>query len=148
MTKSIATAADPNSRPGLQQGDGRRLSVLAVDDDALVLMNTSAMLEDLGHKVLEASSGNQALEILRREPHVDLVITDQAMPNMTGTQLAEAIRAEWPVLPIIIATGYAELPKGAGTQLPKLAKPFTQEIIAQAVANAMQTAKPASSTLN
>jgi CheY-like chemotaxis protein len=119
-----------------------------VDDDALVLMNTSAMLEDLGHTVFEASSGKEALEILRREPDVDLVITDQAMPNMTGTQLAEAIRADWPHLPIIMATGYAELPKGADARLPRLAKPFTQEVIAQAVANAMQTAECASSTLN
>jgi CheY-like chemotaxis protein len=82
----------------------RPLSVVAVDDDALVLMNTSAMLEDLGHTVFEAQSGNEALKILRRERNVDLVITDQAMPHMTGAELAEAIRAEWPHLPIILAT--------------------------------------------
>ena len=80
--------------------------ILAVDDDALVLLNTAAMLEDLGHTVLEAASGKDALEILRREPRIDLVITDQAMPHMTGSDLAAAIRAEKPDLPIILATGY------------------------------------------
>ena len=116
--------------------DGSRgpLVVLAVDDDALVLLNTAAMLEDLGHTVLEATSGNSALEIIRRERHIDLVITDQAMPSMTGSDLAAAIRAEKPNLPIILATGFAELPPGADESLPKLAKPFRQHQIADAIA--------------
>ncbi|MGA8977375.1 MAG: PAS domain S-box protein, partial [Pseudolabrys sp.] len=72
------------------------LTILAVDDDALVLMNTVSMLEDLGHAVFEAYSGKEALEILRREDSIDLVVTDQAMPKMTGTELAKVIRSEWP----------------------------------------------------
>ncbi|MGB2587486.1 MAG: PAS domain S-box protein, partial [Pseudolabrys sp.] len=74
----------------------RPLTILAVDDDALVLMNTVSMLEDLGHAVFEAYSGKEALEILRREDSIDLVVTDQAMPKMTGTELAKVIRSEWP----------------------------------------------------
>jgi CheY-like chemotaxis protein len=101
------------------------LRVLAVDDDALVLFNTAAMLEELGHKVFEASSGAAALEILRREP-IDLVITDQAMPRMTGMQLIDAIKSERPGLPVILATGYAELPRSPNGKLPKLSKPFTE----------------------
>ena len=110
------------------------LVVLAVDDDVLVLMNTAAMLEDLGHKVFQAISGKKALEILSREKHVDLVIVDQAMPQMTGTQLIEAIRADRPDLPILLATGYAELPAGMGVGIPKLSKPFSQQHLADAVA--------------
>ncbi len=75
------------------------LVVVAVDDDFLILHNTVAMLEDLGHTALPASSANEALEILRREPAVDLVITDHAMPQMTGAQLADAVHKEWPELP-------------------------------------------------
>ncbi len=111
----------------------RPLVVLAVDDDGLVLMNTAVMLQDMGHTVLEATSGNQALEILRREPSVDLVITDHAMPRMTGAQLAAAIKAERPDLPIILATGYAELPPDVDAGLPKLGKPFRQQELMQAV---------------
>jgi PAS domain S-box-containing protein len=101
-----------------------KLVVLAVDDDALVLTNTVAMLEDIGHTALSAFSGKEALDVLRHHP-VDLVITDQAMPQITGLQLAEAIKAEWPAIPVIIATGYAETPAGSAPHLRKLAKPFT-----------------------
>ena len=116
------------------ENSARPLVVLAVDDDGLVLMNTVLMLEDLGHTVFEATSAKKALEILRREK-IDLVITDHAMPQMTGVQLAKEINTGWPGLPIILATGYAELPKGSETDLPKLAKPFRQEDLAQALAN-------------
>ncbi|RUM20340.1 PAS domain-containing sensor histidine kinase [Rhizobium phaseoli] len=110
----------------------RRLRIVAVDDDGLVLMNTTLMLEDLGHTVFEAMAGPEALDILRKEP-VDLVICDHAMPRMTGAQLAEAIRSEWPKMPIILATGYADLPDGAGANLPRLGKPFSQAQLADAI---------------
>ena len=77
----------------------RPLTILAVDDDALVLMNTVSMLEDLGHAVFEAYSGKEALEILRREDSIDLVVTDQAMPKMTGTELAKVIRTNGLIFP-------------------------------------------------
>ncbi|MGB7259287.1 MAG: PAS domain S-box protein [Pseudolabrys sp.] len=116
----------------------RPLVVLAVDDDALVLMNTAAMLEDLGHKVFEASSGREALEILRREKSINLVVTDQSMPRMTGLELAETIMAARPELPIVLATGYTDLPEGARAGLPKLTKPFFQQDLAQAIAEALK----------
>jgi PAS domain S-box-containing protein len=114
-----------------------RLRILAVDDDDLVLMNTTAMLEDLGHVVLEAHSGAQALQILRKEAAIDLLVTDQAMPNMTGLQLAETALELTPGLVVILATGYAELPPGADPSLGRLAKPFTQPELAEAVERAM-----------
>ena len=114
-------------------------------DDPLVLMNTSAMLEDLGHEVVEATSGKQALDVLRQKQKVvDLVIADQAMPNMTGTELIKALRVDWPDLPIILATGYAELPPGTEADL-KLAKPFGLEELAHALADVISqngTASP------
>jgi FixJ family two-component response regulator len=59
------------------------------------------------------------------------------MPGMTGSQLAAAIREKWPNLPVILATGYAELPPGAATDLPRLNKPFSQKALADAVTAAM-----------
>jgi PAS domain S-box-containing protein len=103
----------------------RQLRVLAVDDDYLVLMNTTSMLEDLGHEVVEATSGAEALSRLE-EARFDLIITDHAMPRMTGAQLAEVVAEKWPGVPVLIATGYAELPDDAGRRLPKLSKPFSQ----------------------
>lgn len=120
-------------RPLQEKNAARRLRIVAVDDDGLVLMNTTLMLEDLGHTVFEAMAGPEALDILRKQ-QVDLVICDHAMPRMTGAQLAEAIRNEWPDMPIILATGYAEIPEGAGiVDLPRLGKPFSQAQLAEAI---------------
>jgi CheY-like chemotaxis protein len=104
-----------------------RATILLVDDDALVSTGTAAMLEDLGHDVIEASTGDQALELLEASSGVDLVITDHAMPGMTGAELAKVIQVRFPELPVILATGYAELPAAAGaTNLPRLTKPYLQ----------------------
>jgi CheY-like chemotaxis protein/two-component sensor histidine kinase len=117
----------------------QNLVVLAVDDDALVLMNTAAMLEDLGHTALEARSGKEALEMLEQN-QVDLVITDQAMPNMTGLQLAEAIRTKWPGTRIILASGYSELPPQTDLVVPRMSKPFDQRTLSQAIAQVARQA--------
>jgi CheY-like chemotaxis protein len=75
---------------------------------------------------------------MRKTPHVDLVITDQAMPQMTGMQLAAAIRVDWPKLPILLVSGYAELPSTAPFDLPKLAKPFSLDDLAYAIARTIE----------
>jgi CheY-like chemotaxis protein len=106
----------------------RRLNILLIDDDALVRMGTVDMLEDLGHVVTEAGSAAEALTILQAgRTSVDVVITDQAMPGMRGTELAGELAQKYPALPVILATGYAELPNGDDPGLPRLSKPFRQE---------------------
>ena len=131
LSETLQTTTSP------QTAKSQDLTVLAVDDDILVRMGTVAMLEDLGHTVREANSGEEALNILAQGTKIDLVVTDQAMPRMTGVQLAEAILAEKPNLPIILATGYAELPTGLGSTLPRLSKPFSQEQLALAMSEAI-----------
>jgi PAS domain S-box-containing protein len=112
----------------------QQLCILAVDDDNLVLANVMVMLEDLGHKVIAVGSGARALEMIGSIPEIDLVLTDQAMPVMTGLQLIEEMRARRPELPAILATGYAELPQGVNASIGRLAKPFTQRALAAALA--------------
>jgi CheY-like chemotaxis protein len=119
LSRSVSEHVDP-------------IVILAVDDDGLVLMNAVAMLEDLGHRAASALSAKDALAILGREK-VDLVITDYAMPHVTGLQLAEAIRATHPALPVIVATGYAELPPDISFDLLRLSKPYTQHDLAKAI---------------
>lgn len=116
----------------------RHLNILAVDDDALVLMNTAMMLEDLGHSVHEVTNGKAALAVLESGEPIDLVISDHAMPGMTGSQLALAIHMIYPNMPVILATGYAELPRGSVMDLPRLSKPFSQKELAQAVADVVR----------
>jgi signal transduction histidine kinase len=109
--------------------------VLVVDDDPIVATGTVAMLEDLGHVALEVPSAEAALHLLQSEPGaVDLVITDQAMPGMTGAELAASIRRTWPDLPVIIATGYAEFPSDPELRLPRLTKPYRQQDLATMLA--------------
>jgi len=107
-------------------GLNRPATILVVDDDALIAMSTVDMLEDLGHAVIEAHSGRQALEIIETGRSLDLLMTDHAMPGMTGLQLAEIVRRKRPTLPILLATGYAEVPEGTSIRLPRLSKPYQQ----------------------
>ena len=101
--------------------------ILFVDDDPLIAMSTIEMLEDLGHQVIGASSGLHALDIIGSGQPLDLMMTDHVMPGMTGIELAAASRELRPSLPILLATGYAELPEGAQLDLPRLAKPYHQD---------------------
>jgi PAS domain S-box-containing protein len=127
VSEMAASAAVSPTEDKVETSDGpRRLKVLVVDDDVLVAMNTTAMLEDLGHEAVEVHSARQALEALEGADGFDVVITDQAMPHMTGSQLVSEARAKWPGLPMILATGYAELPDDADRTLTRLNKPFMQ----------------------
>jgi PAS domain S-box-containing protein len=123
----------PAAEVTIAASDNKSLVIVVVDDDQLVLTNTKAMLEDFGHTVIDAISGPAALEVIRKTSHVDLVITDQAMPQMTGMQLAAAIRVDWPTLPILLVSGYAELPSKTAFEVPKLAKPFSLDDLEDAV---------------
>jgi signal transduction histidine kinase len=114
-----------------------RHRVLLVDDDALVVASTSAMLEDLGHSVIEALSAQHALDILRDGAVVDLVLTDHAMPGMTGSELAQRMKESWPALPVILATGYADLSGNIDPSLPRLSKPYVQSDLAEQIDKAM-----------
>jgi PAS domain S-box-containing protein len=130
LPKSV-TDARPEAAVAPQIASARRsFRVLVVDDDVLVRMGTVDMLEDLGHTVIEAGSAAEALTALQAGAAVDVVITDQAMPGMRGTELATRLREKYPALPIVLATGYAELPNGENLGLPRLSKPFRQEDIA------------------
>lgn len=128
-TSSLASDIAPSTAqnaPSVQ----REARILFVDDDALIAMSTVDMLEDLGHAVVEASSGAEALKIIEDDGTIDLLITDHAMPRMTGSELAKAVRLLRPRLPILLATGYADLPEGDDLNLPRLAKPYDQAQLA------------------
>jgi CheY-like chemotaxis protein/two-component sensor histidine kinase len=127
------TAAAPEPR----EADDRKITVLVVDDDALIAMSTVDMLEDLGHEVVSAGSAAHALEILRNGQHVDLLITDYSMPRMNGVELAKAVSKLRPGTPILLATGYAELPTGSGVDLPRIGKPYQQDRLAAEITKAL-----------
>ena len=133
-------APEPAPPSAVEEGvkDGRPLKILAVDDDVLIRMNVAAMLEDLGHEVIEAGSGGAAIEILRQNADIELLITDQAMPKMTGTDLIHHVVGQWPTLPIILASGYGEVPMMPQVEIVKLGKPFNDRELAHAIDEAMK----------
>ncbi|WP_426439943.1 ATP-binding protein [Bradyrhizobium genosp. P] len=124
----VATSAPQSETPAaVPQKVNRSAVILFVDDDPLIATSTTEMLEDLGHRVIGASSGLHALDILRSDQPLDLMMTDHVMPGMTGIELAAASRQVRPQLPVLLATGYAELPDGSQIDLPRLAKPYHQD---------------------
>jgi len=120
--------------PSMPHIASQRLRILLVDDDALVRMNTAYLLMDLGHSVMEVASGAQAIQLLDADDRFDVLITDYAMPGMTGLDLATKLGTTRPNLPIVIATGYAELPPDTPIDYPRLSKPYTQNELAEALA--------------
>jgi PAS domain S-box-containing protein len=133
--------AVPHDSPVIDQKDAaagattlQPCRVLVVDDDPLIVAGTVAMLEDLGHTVMEASSAMRALDVLRSGAQVDLVITDHAMPGMTGLELAREIQKIWAAVPILLATGYADLSESEFAGIPRLTKPYRQEELVAEVA--------------
>ncbi len=109
------------------------LNVLVVDDDPLVLLSTAAMLDDLGCTAVQASSADQALHLLANGARIDVVVTDLAMPGMTGAELAQHIKQGWPTLPVLLASGYADKLSETDAALPHIGKPFSQAELVQAL---------------
>ncbi|MFZ5783220.1 MAG: ATP-binding protein [Pseudomonadota bacterium] len=126
-------AVAPEPEIASRASGGRKLNLLFVEDDHLITLSTVSLLEDLGHAVIQAESGPAALNILRDGARIDLMITDYAMPGMTGLQLAEEARRLRPDLPILLATGYADLPAHGRLALPRLSKPYQQRELAEQI---------------
>jgi PAS domain S-box-containing protein len=106
----------------------RPLKLLLVDDHTEVRSTTSAVLQDCGHAVIEAASGNDALGLLKtRDCDFDLLITDYAMPHLSGTEFLREARILCPDVPALLITGYAEAEmigdRPDGVEI--LLKPFT-----------------------
>jgi CheY-like chemotaxis protein len=123
----------------------RSLNVLVVDDHAEVRCATAGMLEELGHVVQQAPLGHEALVVLEGNGECDLLITDYAMPNMSGTELVREARKLKPGLRSMIITGYAENDALAASldDIAVLSKPFSLEKLAQAIGSVLNAREPA-----
>jgi CheY-like chemotaxis protein len=125
---SRAQSVETPAKEERQRGPVRKLRILLVDDHAEVRSTTSAVLEDLGHDVVEAANGAEALQLLNDgDCNYELMISDYAMPHLSGTEFLREARELCPGVPALIITGYAEAdaisdrPDGVEVLL----KPFT-----------------------
>ena len=131
----IATKASiAAGRTSIAPTQTARARILFVDDDLLIAGSTVALLEDLGHEVVEVHSAREALQLLEQGLATDLLITDHAMRGMTGVELAREVRRQRPRLPILLATGFAELEEVNVIDIERLAKPYTQNQLAAEIA--------------
>jgi len=146
MWFTVAAASPPDEAdaqcatgtPGAQA----QARVLVVDDDPLVRVSACALLEDAGFDVVECDCGRRALQMLAGDRAIDLVLTDQVMPEMTGVQLIKAIHELRPEMPIVLATGYAELPAALPPNVRRLAKPFRPGELQQTIASVLAGRAP------
>ena len=148
VCESAAEPAPPATRR-IAKAD-RRATVLVVDDEADLASMTCAMLRALGYEAVSSTHAAMALSILRDDPFaIDLLITDQTMPGMTGDELALGAKAIRPDLPIILCTGYsARLNESVAKQVGAVAllfKPLSRDDLAEAVAQALRPTAPAAS---
>jgi PAS domain S-box-containing protein len=113
-------------------------TVLLVEDDELIRLTTTEMLSDIGCKVREAVTAREALTILD-EGQVDILLTDVGLPGVSGLQLANDVRARWPDLFIVLATGDSGI-KSEAARLNALfiVKPYTPESLRQSLEHAFK----------
>jgi CheY-like chemotaxis protein len=127
-------AAAPEQR---RTDSSRKLRILLVDDHAEVRSTTAAVLADLGHVVTEAANGAEALELLEHDRcRCDLIITDYAMPHLSGTDFLRSARELCPDVPALIITGYADTDAigDRPEDVDILLKPFTPSALEGALA--------------
>jgi len=117
---------------------GTPLRILLVDDDENVRRSIQQMLIDIGHEVVEASSGSEALARLGQDDGFDMMVTDYLMPLMTGIELIRKSRRIRPGMPTVIVSGYTAMQDHDAIEgVARLAKPFTAAKLAEAMARAV-----------
>jgi CheY-like chemotaxis protein len=121
----------------IESKGGRPMRVLLVDDEDLLLEVVSQHLSNMGHTVDCFTDPNEALEEFYKTPH-DIVITDRAMPGMTGDNLAKLVREFEPETPIVLLTGFADVISQTGEHLENiddvLPKPLSQRVLSDVMA--------------
>jgi len=129
--------SDAATPPPVEAAEGRALHVLVVDDEDLLLEIISLNLLHMGHTVDCFTDPNQALERVYKQ-HYDLVITDRAMPGMTGDQFAARVRELHPETPVVLLTGFAHIIAQNGEKPENidevLSKPLSQQTLSDLMA--------------
>ena len=110
----------------------QRRKALVVDDEILVGMATADMLTEAGYEVTEASGAPEALKLVAAGLAPDILITDHAMPDMSGLDLAKKLLVQFPAMQVLIMTGYSA---GFDTPYPYISKPFLAHELLDKITN-------------
>jgi PAS domain S-box-containing protein len=142
LPRAEAVRRDRDEEPSADAGPGaqarKKGTIVVVDDDKAVLRTTVRMLDMLGYAAVAAGSGEEALRLIASGMRIDLVLADFAMPEMTGGELAETIRATRPALPVILVTGFgnSKVLKDFG-EARILQKPYAEDELLERIARAL-----------
>ncbi len=136
LPRVVGEAPEPAERSEPLAGGTER--IIFLDDEEIHVRTIVPMLSRLGYKVTGITDPGQALELLRKDPAAfDLLITDQTMPRLTGSELARKLQTVRPNLPIILCTGYSDTradgSEGGSAIRAVLMKPFSVREIAEAI---------------
>jgi CheY-like chemotaxis protein len=124
-------------------GEEPPAAILIVEDNEEVGAFAETLLAELGHQVTRASTGEEALELARKQ-RFDVVLSDVVMPGMGGLKLAQALASEQPDLPVVLATGYSqEITEAGSGGRPVILKPYRLATLSQALTSARRKAKSA-----
>ena len=137
--RAPAMKSEPSPTSAPVPGDGRPRRILLVEDEVVLRMSTTDMLERLDCFVSGVGSGEQALEMLSRGAAFDLLLTDLGLPGMSGEELAAEVRTRFPGLPVVIASGYGR----SSSQVEGvhfISKPYSSIDLQQALDHAARTA--------
>jgi CheY-like chemotaxis protein len=118
-----------------------KMTILCVDDEENPRTLRRLILERQGYQVITAASGLEALEVLNRTS-VDLVLSDQMMPGMTGSQLTKAVKAAWPAMPVVLISGVNEIPTDAGCADRFVSKIGGPQLLFNTVAELLEEYRP------
>jgi len=113
-----------------------------VDDDPFILRLMALILTDAGYNIIQAQSGDEALAAIRKQPKVDLVISDVVMPGMDGEFLRETVKRLWPACKFIVCSGYPDKCwdlANSAAHVATLPKPFTASLLRERVRAVMES---------
>ncbi|HET9395406.1 MAG TPA: PAS domain S-box protein [Nitrospiraceae bacterium] len=133
-----ANSSLPDPRAGHPQSGGARAeTILVVEDNDAVRLFTTDTLRDFGFNVMEAVDASEALSILDKNRHIDLLFTDIGLPGLNGRELAATVQRRYPGVRTLFTSGYAQMPAPIGTSeladIPLLSKPFTRAQLYQMI---------------
>ena len=138
IDRPVAVAAVPASPAHADHGRLGGLSVLLVEDDTAIRLTFTRALRQFGIDVVDAAAADPALQILATEAHFDILVSDVMMPGIDGVALAMRALAMRPNLPIVLMSGYSELPlhRAADARgMRFIAKPFSLDELLDAIAD-------------
>jgi CheY-like chemotaxis protein len=134
-SESAEASQAPNANSGSEFATAA--SILVVEDNEEVGAFAETLLTELGHSISRVRSGEEALEIVRRE-HFDIVFSDVVMPGMGGLKLARVLAEEVPDLPVVLATGYShDIAESGSGGRPVILKPYRLETLSKALTAAL-----------